>query len=172
MALRFIMGSSGSGKSTWLYEKIVRLAKEQPEQIFYVVVPEQFTMQTQRELVEKSGSGIMNIDVVSFQRLAYRVFDEIGKQDMVVLEETGKNLLLRKVAEDKKEELQVLSGNMKKMGYISEIKSLISELTQYHISPEYLEDFCVRKESEIRGALMEKEARFPGHFPVKWKIFF
>lgn len=76
------------------------------------------------------------------------------------------------MAEDKKEELQVLSGNMKKMGYISEIKSLISELTQYHISPEYLEDFCVRKESEIRGALMEKEARFPGHFPVKWKIFF
>lgn len=141
MSLRFIMGSSGSGKSTWLYEEIVRLAGERPEQIFYVIVPEQFTMQTQRELVEKSGSGIMNIDVVSFQRLAYRVFDEIGIQDMVVLEETGKNLLLRKVAEDKKEELQVLSGNMKKMGYISEIKSLISELTQYHISPEYLEDF-------------------------------
>jgi len=141
MSLRFIMGSSGSGKSTYLYEEIVRLAREYPEQTFYVIVPEQFTMQTQRELVEKSGSGIMNIDVVSFQRLAYRVFDEIGKMDMVVLEETGKNLLLRKVAEDKKEELQVLSGNMKKMGYISEIKSLISELTQYHISPEALEDF-------------------------------
>lgn len=160
MSLRFIMGSSGSGKSTYLYEEIVRLARTCPEQIFYVIVPEQFTMQTQRELVEKSGSGIMNIDVVSFQRLAYRVFDEIGKPDMVVLEETGKNLLLRKVAEDKKEELQVLSGNMKKMGYISEIKSLISELTQYHISPEALEDFLraqgigePQKAGEKRSAL-------------------
>ena len=141
MALKFIMGSSGSGKSTFLYEHIVTLAKQNPKQIFYVIVPEQFTMQTQRELVERSGSGIMNIDVVSFQRLAYRVFDEIGLSDMVVLEETGKNLLLRKVASDRKEELAVLSGNMKKMGYISEIKSLISELTQYHISPEALEDF-------------------------------
>ncbi len=141
MALQFVLGSSGSGKSTWLYERIVRMAKRQPGQIFYVIVPEQFTMQTQRELVQKSGGGIMNIDVVSFQRLAYRVFDEIGKQDIVILEETGKNLLLRKVAEEHKDKLRVLSGNMKKMGYVSEMKSLISELTQYHISPEDLEDF-------------------------------
>ncbi len=141
MSLRFIMGSSGSGKSTFLYDEIVRLAKEDPFSNYYVIVPEQFTMQTQRELVEKSGNGIMNIDVVSFQRLAYRIFDEIGKQDLVVLEETGKNLLLRKVAEEKKDELLLLSGNMKKMGYVSEIKSLISELTQYNISPENLDDF-------------------------------
>ncbi len=154
MALRFILGSSGSGKSTYLYEEIVRLAKESPNQTFYVIVPEQFTMQTQRELVHKSGSGIMNIDVVSFQRLAYRIFDEIGIQDMVVLEETGKNLLLRKVAEEKKEELTVLSGNMKKMGYISEIKSLISELTQYHVTPDDLDEFL-----KNQGGLREENAK-------------
>ena len=79
MALRFILGSSGSGKSTYLYEEIVRRAGEQPETTFYVIVPEQFTMQTQRELVKKSGGGILNIDVVSFQRLAYRIFDELGR---------------------------------------------------------------------------------------------
>lgn len=146
MSLRFVMGSSGAGKSTYLFKEIVRQAKENPLTNYYVIVPEQFTMQTQRELVEKSGSGIMNIDVVSFQRLAYRVFDEIGKQDMLVLEETGKNLLLRKVAEEKKEALTVLSGNMKKMGYVSEIKSLISELTQYNISPETLENFLREQE--------------------------
>ena len=146
MSLRFVMGSSGAGKSTFLYKEIVRQAKDNPLTNYYVIVPEQFTMQTQRELVEKSGSGIMNIDVVSFQRLAYRVFDEIGQLDMVVLEETGKNLLLRKVAEEKKDALTVLSGNMKKMGYVSEIKSLISELTQYNISPETLENFFREQE--------------------------
>ena len=100
MALRLILGSSGSGKSTYLYEEIIRQAKAHPCTNYYVIVPEQFTMQTQRELVVRSGNGIMNIDVVSFQRLAYRIFDELGKQDMVVLEETGKNLLLRKVAQE------------------------------------------------------------------------
>lgn len=160
MALRFILGSSGSGKSTYLYGEIVRLAKAKPNRTFFVIVPEQFTMQTQRELVLKSGNGIMNIDVVSFQRLAYRVLDEIGKQDMVVLEETGKNLLLRKVAEEKKDELKVLSGNMKKMGYISEIKSLISELTQYHVSPAYLENFLREQER----AANEGNSVFSGGF--------
>ena len=61
-------------------------------------------MQTQKELVSLHPKhAIMNIDVLSFNRLAFRVFDELGKTDFVVLEETGKNLVLRKVAGEKKE---------------------------------------------------------------------
>ena len=142
MSLQFVFGNSGSGKSGYLYETILEQAARQPEKNFLVLVPEQFTMQTQRELVERqSRHAIMNVDVLSFARLAYRVFDELGKQDLVVLEETGKNLVLRKVAEQKKAELKVLGGNMNKMGYVSEVKSLISELTQYNITPERLEEF-------------------------------
>ena len=142
MSLQFVFGNSGSGKSDYLYETILEQAAGQPDKNFLVLVPEQFTMQTQRELVERqSRHAIMNVDVLSFARLAYRVFDELGKQDLVVLEETGKNLVLRKVAEQKKTELKVLGGNMNKMGYVSEVKSLISELTQYNITPELLEEF-------------------------------
>lgn len=142
MSLQFVFGNSGSGKSGYLYENILEQAAGQPDKNFLVLVPEQFTMQTQRELVERqSRHAIMNVDVLSFARLAYRVFDELGKQDLVVLEETGKNLVLRKVAEQKKPELRVLGGNMNKMGYVSEVKSLISELTQYNITPELLEEF-------------------------------
>lgn len=142
MSLQFVFGNSGSGKSDYLYETILEQAAGQPDKNFLVLVPEQFTMQTQRELVERqSRHAIMNVDVLSFARLAYRVFDELGKQDLVVLEETGKNLVLRKVAEQKKQELKVLGGNMNKMGYVSEVKSLISELTQYNITPELLEEF-------------------------------
>ena len=49
--------------------------------------------------------------------------------------------MLRKVAEQKKKELTTLGGNLNKMGYIGEVKSLISELAQYHVSPEDLEQF-------------------------------
>lgn len=142
MSLQFVFGNSGSGKSSYLYETILEQAAGEPDKNFLVLVPEQFTMQTQRELVERQENhAIMNVDVLSFARLAYRVFDELGKQDLVVLEETGKNLVLRKVAEQKKAELRVLGGNMNKMGYVSEVKSLISELTQYNITPELLEEF-------------------------------
>lgn len=142
MSLQFVFGNSGSGKSGKLYESVLEQAAREPERNFLILVPEQFTMQTQRELVERQKNhAIMNVDVLSFARLAYRVFDELGKQELVILEETGKNLVLRKVAEQKKQELKVLRGSLNKMGYISEIKSLISELTQYNISPENLEDF-------------------------------
>lgn len=142
MALQFILGSSGSGKSTYLYQKIVEESIKNPKQNYLILVPEQFTMQTQKELISLHPKhAIMNIDVLSFNRLAFRVFDELGKTDFVVLEETGKNLVLRKVAAEKKNELKVLGGNLKNMGYIGELKSLISEFMQYNVTPEMIETF-------------------------------
>lgn len=143
MALQFILGNSGSGKTEYIYRQTAKEAALHPRKNYLVIVPEQFTMQTQRKLVDLSpNKAIMNIDVLSFKRLAYRVFDELGICDLEILEETGKNLVLRKVAQEQEENLGVFRSNMKHMGYISEIKSLISELMQYNITPEMLAE-CV-----------------------------
>lgn len=142
MSLQFILGNSGSGKTAYMYQQLADEAAQNPKKDYLVVVPEQFTMQTQRDLVDRAKhKAIMNIDVVSFQRLAYRIFDELGKKNLVVLEETGKNLVLRKVAQSKEQELTVLRPNLNRMGYISEVKSLLSEFTQYNITPELLQEF-------------------------------
>lgn len=104
-------------------------------------------MQTQRELVRRQENhSIMNVDVVSFPRLAYRVFDELGMGNLSILEETGKNLLLRRVAEEQQGNLKLLKASMKKSGYISEVKSVISELTQYRILPGQLDAFIEDEE--------------------------
>lgn len=140
MSLQFIFGPSGSGKSYHLYHHIIEESMRCPEQNYIVLVPEQFTMQTQKDLVTMHPrKGIMNIDVLSFARLAYRVFEEIGGEMLPVLDDEGKNLILRKLAGDYEEELYILKGNMKKLGYISEVKSVISEFTQYDIGQEELE---------------------------------
>ena len=102
LSLQLILGSSGSGKSHFLYETVIREAIEHPEEKFLVLVPEQFTMQTQKELVMRHpNGGILNIDVLSFERLAYRIFEELGVEKKNILEETGKNLFVRKVAQEK-----------------------------------------------------------------------
>lgn len=140
MSLQFIFGPSGSGKSQYLYDHIIQESISHPEQNFIVLVPEQFTMQTQKDLVMRHPDhGIMNIDVLSFGRLAYRVFEETGGGELPVLDDEGKNLILRKIAGDYEEQLCVLKGNMKKLGYISEVKSVISEFTQYDIGETELE---------------------------------
>lgn len=140
MALQFIMGPPGSGKSHYLYEKVTKESLEHPEINYIVLVPEQFTMQTQKDLVLSSPrKGIMNVDVLSFGRLAYRVFEETGGNQRTVLDDVGKSFVLRKIAGDLESELRVLGSNLKKTGYIGEVKSVISEFTQYDIQEETLE---------------------------------
>lgn len=96
-------------------------------------------MQTQKDLVmQHPNHGIMNIDVLSFVRLAYRIFEETGGQALPVLDDEGKNLILRKIAGDYEKDLKVLKGNMKKLGYISEVKSVLSEFDQYDIGEDEL----------------------------------
>lgn len=140
MSLQFIFGNSGFGKTTYIYHKIIRESMEHPQERYYCIVPEQFTLQTQRDFVTMHPrKGIFNIDVLSFQRLAFHVLEETGESDRMILEETGKNMVLRKLAKEHEKELRILGRNLKKLGYISEIKSLISELIQYQVTPEMLE---------------------------------
>lgn len=147
MSLQFIMGPSGSGKSHYLYEWVTKESIEHPDKNYIVLVPEQFTMQTQRDLVMASPrKGILNIEVLSFNRLAHRVFEETGGNNRIVLDDVGKNFVIRKVVGDNEEKLKVLGGNLKKMGYISEMKSIISEFTQYDIGPDTLEEMLTKAE--------------------------
>lgn len=139
MSLQFIMGPSGAGKSHYLYQWVTTEAWNNPNRHYFVLVPEQFTMQTQKDLVAASPrKGILNVEVLSFHRLAHRIFAEVGEKKRAVLDDVGKNFVIRKVAGEQEEQLKLLGGNLKKIGYISEIKSVISEFTQYDISPEAL----------------------------------
>lgn len=148
MPLQFILGPSGSGKSTQLYKMVMEEALRNPKETYIVLVPEQFTLQTQRELVRlHPRHALMNVDVLSFDRLAYRVFHETG-QPLPLLDEEGKSLVLRKVASEREQQLTVLKGNAKKTGYIQEIKSLISEFMQYDVGPEKVSRLAEKEQKE------------------------
>ena len=139
MSLKFVIGPSGSGKSTYIFKRMIEDAATNKGREFLVLVPEQFTLQTQSRLVTLSpDGGILNVDVVSFDRLAYRVFDELGTKSYNVLGDTGKMLILRKIAAACGDELPILGPNLHKISYLDHIKSLISEFKQYRITPDDL----------------------------------
>lgn len=145
MSLQLIFGGSGSGKSHFLFGHIIKESMENPHKNYLVLVPEQFTMQTQKELVLRHPrGGILNIDILSFERLAHRIFQEVGANTRSLLEEIGKSFVLQKIALEKEKDLPFLGRNLKKAGYIAEMKSLISELAQYDIHPEQLDDMIQR----------------------------
>lgn len=155
MSLQFYFGPSGSGKSRKLHMDMLALAEREPEKTILFLVPDQFTLQTQADLVNASErKGIMNIDVLSFGRLAHRIFEETGFGGGTVLDDTGKSLVLRKVAASLEKDLPVLGPNLHKIGYIHEVKSAISEFMQYGITPAQVDELSAY--ARERGVLSSK----------------
>ena len=155
MGLQFYFGGSGAGKSRQLHQDILAWAEKEPDCNFLFLVPDQFTMQTQVDLTTASSSGgIMNIDVLSFGRLSHRIFEETGYSSKPVLDDTGKSLVLRKVAADLADEMPVIGKNLNKLGYIHEVKSAISEFKQYGISAGQVGELA--EFAKGRGALYHK----------------
>lgn len=165
MSLKLLMGPSGSGKTHRLYGEIIQKSIENPGRNYLIVVPEQFTMQTQKEIVMlHPNRGIMNIDVLSFHRLAHRIFDAAGGNDRVILDDTGKSLILRRVAAQNEEQLASLKGKLHRPGYINEVKSVISEFLQYDIKAAQLAHMIEKNEGRpaLQGKLKDLSLLYEG----------
>ena len=163
VSLQFYFGASGSGKSRKLHEDIIREAARNPKTAYLLIVPDQFTMQTQLDLVtEHPQHIIMNIDVLSFGRLTHRILEEVGGEDMPILDDTGKSLVLRKVAGQCRDRLQVMGSQLGRIGYIHEVKSALSEFMQYGIGMRELERLAdyARGRGALYGKLQDLKALY------------
>ena len=155
MALQFILGASGTGKTTYLYDMVTKLAVDNPDTVYYFIVPEQFTLATQKELVLKNpAGGIFNIDVLSLARLAHKVFEELGREQRTVLKDIGKSMVMKRVLSECRENLTLFGANAGQTGFVEEAKSLISELFQYGIGVAELEE--MREENKEDELLYKK----------------
>ncbi|MCR4648069.1 MAG: exodeoxyribonuclease V subunit gamma [Lachnospiraceae bacterium] len=149
MALQFILGGSGSGKSEYVQNLAIKIALESRKNNVLMIVPDQFTMQTQWRMANAHpNGGILNIDVLSFSRLPRKVFEEVGSPKRIMLDDTGKSLLIKRGATKVKDELHVLSKGMDNPGWSAEVKSVISEFMQYNVSLEEVDRIIKECKSE------------------------
>ena len=160
MSYRFCFGASGSGKSSALHGMLLERADraikkgDLTRENYVILVPDQYSMQTQKEIVSRSPQkGILNIDVLSFGRLTHKIFEEIGVPRRAALDETGKTLLLRRVAGTCAPSLSILGRSIHYPGMIPEIKSILSEFMQYRISDAELARMCDHAKESGQGAL-------------------
>ncbi|MBR1737224.1 MAG: PD-(D/E)XK nuclease family protein, partial [Firmicutes bacterium] len=137
--LRYIIGKKGSGKTTLCIEEIIAAQKKGDTENIIYIVPEQFSLSAERAIMEATKSeAIMQIQVLSFRRLAYSVLSELGCTNKPIIDDIGKTIILRKVINDKKSEFEYYTSGISNAGFIEKLLQQITEFTQYGITPEIL----------------------------------
>ncbi|MCM3110483.1 helicase-exonuclease AddAB subunit AddB [Lederbergia lenta] len=140
MSLRFVIGRSGSGKTTMFLNEIKDRLIEEPQgpPVLYIV-PEQMTFLSEYRLINTSGmSGMIRTQVFSFTRLAWRILQETGGASRAHLSSTGLNMLIRKIIEDNKEDLKLFKQAADKVGFIQQVEAMLTEFKHYCVEPEQL----------------------------------
>lgn len=159
--LQFVFGASGSGKTEFCIRKALEEAGKDLNHNVYYLVPEQDTLAMQKRIVmheNNKGKGIINLDVLSFQRLYYASFSHRNKAVPKALDEMGKVMVLSLVAEKYNRNLLYFQGEIDKPGFLEEAKSLISECMQYGISPENLSTCALKSVKKLTGAKLHDMA--------------
>lgn len=151
MSMRFLIGRAGSGKSTRCLEELrQRLLKEPDGHPLVLLVPEQATFQAELALVSTPGiHGLLRAQVLSFQRLAWRVMQETGGIAGAPIGDLGKRMLLHRLLHKHNGRLKLFRYAFEKMGFVEKLHALFSELQRYRVTPDEWESHAGRLKGRI-----------------------
>ncbi|GAJ60025.1 helicase-exonuclease AddAB subunit AddB [Geobacillus thermoleovorans] len=137
MSLRFLLGRSGSGKTAVCLEEIRRQLQEDPKgRAIVYLVPEQMTFQCEYALIHTEGvGGMIRAQVFSFTRLAWRVLQETGGMTRYHIHDVGVQMMIRKIIEQRKQELKLFGRAADKHGFIEQLNEMITECKRYCLTP-------------------------------------
>lgn len=139
MSVQFIIGGSGTGKTTYIYNQIIEKSLLEGHAPILFVLPEQSNMAAEQEMVMRHPKGgTMDISILSFTRLSFMVFDELGIKTNDILDDYGKSMLIRKILSAIHDQLVFYKNCTDKAGFVDEIKSVLSEFYQYQITDDVL----------------------------------
>ncbi|MBL4933604.1 helicase-exonuclease AddAB subunit AddB [Clostridium paridis] len=141
MGIKFIYGRAGVGKSYFCLQSIKKRIDEKKEGKFILIVPEQFTFRTESNLLKfATEKALLQTEVLSFKRMAHRVFSECGGASIIKINESGRSMIIYKVLQELDKELKIFNKASKQNGFIEVISTLITEFKKYNVTPEILED--------------------------------
>lgn len=134
MKLKYIIGRSGAGKTHHIISEINERINASAENNLILIVPEQFTLQAERDLIKKmKKEGIIQVEVLSFTRLAHKVFNEVGGLSKTHINDIGKQMILRKLLNELGDDLSIYKKAYRQEGFIRKLNDVIIEMKQHDI---------------------------------------
>lgn len=124
MGLRFIYGTAGTGKSKFCFNEIKNNIKNKEK--IYIITPEQFSYSAEKKLLEEINiNASVNAEVISFNRIANRVFTEVGGANEVLISKSSKAMLIYSILEKEKKNLKFLNSSD------DNIDIILKEITEF-----------------------------------------
>lgn len=141
LSIKFVYGRSGSGKSFHCLDSIKKKIEKGGTGPYIIIVPEQFSFQMEKNIIEKVGhQALLYAKVFSFKRLANYVIEEVGGAVNEHIDDPGKNVLLYKIIDENRKELKVFGKGAIKQGLISNMLNTIKEFKKYDVDMESLKE--------------------------------
>ncbi|MBQ2756462.1 MAG: PD-(D/E)XK nuclease family protein [Oscillospiraceae bacterium] len=148
--LEIILGTSGSGKTVAVYEKIADCATAGKEVI--LLVPEQYSFESERTLFDRIGAELMTkVEVFSFKRLANAVFKKYGGISAEVINETGKLFIMSAALYQLSDSLDFYAkkaSNPNSISAVSDLVAMVDELKNACVTAEMLRNAAEQVDAE------------------------
>jgi len=133
---QLVLGRSGSGKSTYLFQ----LALKYPAEKVMFVVPEQFTLETERRLLDVyQTNALPKSTATSFSQMArdyLREYEPAGQY----INGFGKHILMDRALREEKDALRLFNGKITR-SLIENFLALSSEMKTSCLTPEEIMAF-------------------------------
>ena len=157
MQARFLLGPAGSGKTfRCLTEIRVELLRSPDGPPLILLAPKQATFQLERQLLaDPALSGYTRLHILSFERLAQFVFDQLGVAQPQALSEEGRVMVLRALLMQRQSELKIFHATARLNGFAQQLSLLLREFQRHHLAPTQLHKLATRPElsPHLRGKL-------------------
>ena len=132
--LKMLLGRAGTGKT---YAMLTAMGAANRPQV--LIVPEQHSHDMERQLCTIGGNAVsLHAEVLSFTRLANRVFSAHGGLAAPTLDQGGRLLLLYTALKSVADQLKVYQRPSRKPAFLSSLLATVDELKSCCISPEQL----------------------------------
>jgi ATP-dependent helicase/nuclease subunit B len=150
MAMQFVLGRAGTGKSSYCLRSITEQVIEAPGgPPLILLVPEQATFQAEYALSSSPElGGTMRAQVLSFRRLALRVMQEVGGTARLAIDDTGKKLLIHHILHKHRDRMKLFQASADQMGFIDKLSDLFNEFKRHCVTPEGLALFVTGTPTE------------------------
>lgn len=153
MGLRYILGNPGTGKTTQCINEIVS-RDNMKDRLFYIV-PEQFTLESEKNLLSKKES-LININILGFRHFAYYLISKMGTSGRTILDDAGRAMLIKKIVLELKDKLEFYKNSVDKQGFTDNLDITITELMQYSTSTDKIGDLIkVLSEGNLKNKLKD-----------------